>query len=429
MSVYDSLERVREDIITCMKCGNCQAVCPIYKEDFREASVARGKIMLADALLKGELDYTPEVAQRFELCLTCKACVGNCPCGVQVDRIILAARAERVRRRGLPWPKGIVFRGLKQPGLFNKVVGLGRRLQGLVLAPVGEGICRPRFPMGLDSRRIVPPLATVSLKDRVSPVTKVEKPLLRVGFYAGCLTNFVYPDIGLSVIRVLTANNIEVHLLSGQHCCGVPVLMHGDVGTAKEMALSHVGMFFAAKLDALVTACPTCGCAWKHYYPDLLANFSSASKAKDLAAITLDINEFLVKRTGMPAPGSGHVLRKLTYHDPCHLARGQGVRKEPREVLQRLAGAQLVEMALSDRCCGGAGSFSLTHYDIASKIVNRKTERIAASGADLVVTACPGCRMHLTDGLRQKGISQRVLHTVEVLDEAYQASKQQANAG
>lgn len=423
MSVYDNLALLREEILKCMKCGNCQAVCPIYKENRLEAAVARGKVQLADALLKGELVPNHRLAERFALCLTCKACVANCPCGVHIDTIILAARAELVRQKGLRWVKNIIFQGLKRPGVFDLGLRAGSLVQGLVMAAEKEGgLYHPRFPIGLDTRRVLPPLARTQFRDQLPQTNTVAEPRKKAVFFTGCMINYVYTGIGRSVVNVLRANGVEVVIPREQHCCGIPVLTHGDVATAKEMARSHVDAFSKLSFDALVVACATCGCAWKDHYQALLADDPAySSRARELAARSFDISEFLVDHLDF-IPPRGVVNAKVTYHDPCHLARGQEIRRQPRQVLQSIPGIELVEMTTPDRCCGGAGSFSITHVDISLQIGERKVKDIAGTGANTVVTSCPACRMQLEDSLHQKGMFDlEVVHTVQLLDMAYKS--------
>lgn len=154
------LAAVRDEISRCMKCGNCQAVCPIYFETKKELGVARGKLTLAQAALEGELPVTPAFAERLSLCLTCNACVANCPSGVRFDRILLATRAAVVKACGLPPVKKVIFAGLSHPIVFRAGLRSGRLLQPLIFKRHPRKKANyPRFPLGLDRRRIVPPLA------------------------------------------------------------------------------------------------------------------------------------------------------------------------------------------------------------------------------------------------------------------------------
>jgi glycolate oxidase iron-sulfur subunit len=422
MSYLEDLTLVEEEMARCMKCGNCQAVCPLYKETLREAAVARGKVQLAYAYLKGEIPATHALAEKLLFCLTCMACVANCPSGVRVDRVVLAARAAMVREKGMPWLKKIIFQGLKRPRLFDTALKTGRRFQSLALRYRPDiQRCNPRFPIGLELRRVLPPLAKRTLKEEFPEVIRPLKPRARAAFFTGCLENYLYTDIGRAVVNVLLANDVEVIIPHDQHCCGIPTLIHGDIPTARAMAASNLQIFRRYNFDFLVVACATCGEAWKEFYPRLLEAGPAGAAAQAVAAKTRDINELLLQ-IDFRRPAAGAALQ-VTYHDPCHLVRGQGISKEPRQILAAIPGVELVEMKNADRCCGSAGSFSLTNYDMSMQVQARKVEAIRTTGAGTVVTSCPACRMQLEDGLAQAGLPPRVLHVVQVLEQAYAGSE------
>ncbi|MDN5344522.1 MAG: glycolate oxidase iron-sulfur subunit [Clostridia bacterium] len=418
MGYLEDLKLVEEEMAKCMKCGNCQAVCPLYKETLREAAVARGKIQLAYAYLRGEILATHSLAEKLLFCLTCMACVANCPSGVRVDAVILAARAAMVREKGLPWLKRVIFQGLKRPWLFDTALKTGRHFQSLALRYRPEiQRCNPRFPIGLELRRVLPPLAKRTLKEEFPEVIRPVKPGARVAFFTGCLENYIYTDIGRAVVNVLLANDVEVVIPRDQHCCGIPTLVHGDIPTAREMAASNLQTFQGYKFDYLVVACATCGEAWKHFYPQLLEGAPQGEAARALAGRTRDINELLMQ-IDFRQPAAALPLQ-VTYHDPCHLVRGQGISSDPRQILRAIPGVELVEMKNADRCCGSAGSFSLTNYDMSMQVQARKVAAIRDTGAGTVVTSCPACRMQLEDGLAQAGLAPRVVHVVQVLEQAY----------
>ncbi|MBC7324908.1 MAG: (Fe-S)-binding protein, partial [Moorella sp. (in: Bacteria)] len=306
--------------------------------------------------------------------------------------------------------------------LFTTALKTGRYFQPLALRYRPDiQRCNPRFPVGLELRRVLPPLAKKTLKEELPGMLRPQKPRARAAFFSGCLENYIYTDIGRAVVNVLLANDIEVVIPRDQHCCGIPTLVHGDIATARQMAAANLQVFRRYDFDYLVVACATCGEAWKQFYPQLLENSPHGPAAVNMAARSRDINELLVQidyrrpRAGLPL--------KVTYHDPCHLIRGQGISKEPRQILSSLPGLELREMQNADRCCGGAGSFSLTNYDMSMQVQAHKVAAIRATGADTVVTGCPACRMQLEDGLVQGGLTPRVLHVVQVLEQAYAAEE------
>ncbi|ACX51709.1 protein of unknown function DUF224 cysteine-rich region domain protein [Ammonifex degensii KC4] len=418
MSPLNGLGAVEEEIIRCMKCGNCQSVCPIYKELRLESSVARGKIRLAEALLKEEVAATSALKERFDLCLTCLACESVCPSGVKVSSIILAARKELARKKGLPWIKRVLFSTLQRPRILRWGAKTAARLQDLAFKRLGSDKMQPRFPLGLERRRIFPALAPQSLLEQVEERHSVANPLARVALFAGCLTNYVFPSAGLATLYLLRQNRVEVIVPRGQHCCGSPLIYGGAADVVKEMARSHVTLFSSLKVDAVLTLCGTCGEAFQHFYPQLLQDAPGyREKAEELAQKTVDIARFLHQ-----LPLDRNLLKPLdltvTYHHPCHLGRGLGVVQEPVELIKSVPGVRYIPLQDPARCCGNAGSFSLTHYSLSYSILAHKLKDIAATGAQVVLTGCPACRMQLLDGLSQEKMPQEVWHTVELLARA-----------
>lgn len=409
------LAEIENEIIKCMKCGNCQAVCPLYKETRAEAAVARGKVRLAEAALKGQVEYTSGLAHRFDLCLTCMACVANCPCGVRVDEIVLAARAALTENRGLPLPKRAAIKTLSRPKLMDMGVKAASMARGLLFRRVDRGMS-PRFPIGLELRRVLPPPAPKSLKALLAERNSVPGPVMRVAFFAGCVTNYVFPEVGLALLEVLQKHGIEIVFPHAQHCCGTPVLIHGARDTAEEMAASQVDIFTEAGADAIVTVCGTCGEAFRYHYPRLLAGRPAyARRAAALAECTYDIAEFLTGVVPLNEDLLGPVDVSFTYHEPCHIGRGLRAAGKPEKLLKAIPQAKYIPLKEPGRCCGGAGSFSLLHYELSSGVLKHKLADIASTGAEAVVTGCGSCRIQLNEGLAREGMPQRVLHTVEML--------------
>jgi glycolate oxidase iron-sulfur subunit len=199
-----------------------------------------------------------------------------------------------------------------------------------------------------------------------------------------------------------------------QGCCGVPVYTAGDVETGRALARKNIDAFRKHKVDAIITGCAACGAALKQDYEKILG-----LKAGDLGAQVYDFSEFLAKHSKLRFGKCLAAATKVTYHDPCHLNRGQGIKEAPRRVLEALPQVDFVEMQEADRCCGGAGTFSLSHYDLSKAIGRRKAGCIAASGADLVVTSCPSCMMQLEDMLGRNRLPQKVVHLAELVAECY----------
>lgn len=416
-----SIESWEQAAIRCIRCGACQNVCPVFKELQAESAVARGRVKLIRGVINRELDLTEGFREKMSLCLMCKACVANCPSGVQVDKLVEAARREIVEEKGLSFLKKLVFRlVLKNRWVFNKGMQAGSIFQGLIFrqGPNGQGML-PRMSLGLDKRRLLSPLAPKPLKSICPGVVKVPQATRRAAFFTGCMINYIYTDTGQAVINVLKRNGVEVVIPALQNCCGAPVRINGDYQTAKEMAKANIDVLLKEKVDTVVVACGTCGLSLKEEYAELLADDPVYSeKAKRLGGLVEDVTELVVSLPDFKNQ-LGSLPVKVTYHDPCHLARGLKVREQPRDILRAIPGVVFQEMNQRDTCCGSAGSFSLYHYKLSTKINDHKIDAIERTGADLLVTGCSACRMHIEDGLNRRGIPVKVMHTAQLLEMAY----------
>jgi len=429
---HDDLAMVREELDKCMKCGNCMAVCPVYGADKLETSVTRSKIAVAEAVLDGTLALDdPQVYEMLFNCLVCKSCMTNCPTKVNFDRIMLALRAALVRKNGLPWLKKMIFSTLKHPALFDTGMRLGAALQGLAFKTEAGGkaispraaLTRVGGAIGFDGERQMPALNVTPLRDRVDEVVKVEGAVMQVAFFTGDSLNYFYPETGQDLIEVLVANKIEVHIPKGQNCCGVPVLVHGDIETVRTLARNNIDTFEATGCAYLITGCGSCGGAWQHDYTEILAaDPVYGPKAAYWAKRTFDISTFLTRVIKLRQP-KGRIERTVTYHDSCHLKKSMKVAAEPREILKAIPGLTFKEMTAPDACCGSGGSYVLSHYETASTIGRKKAEDINRTQADTVSTGCPACMMQLLDNVHRAGGGQKVTHFISLLAESYRREK------
>jgi len=419
--VAERLENTRKfqaDVEQCMKCGFCGYFCPIYREEHEEKGLARGKDQLIRSALQGEQDLTKGFYEAIDNCLLCRTCVQYCPAKTRIDHAVTAARADYVAEKNLPPAKRIVFRYvLPHRRLFGLALRLASWFQGLL--PRGQGRFRhlPQFLSALGAGRAIPDIAPRFLRTILperSPAAGAPK--YRIGFFSGCATEYVFPEIGEMIVDVLRNLDCEVVFDRRQGCCGAPVYLSGDFHTARKMAARNVEAF--EDYDYVVTGCATCGSGLSEY-PTYLADTPEkkerferfAAKVKDFNKFVIDVLAADLDRLTLKPRFHG---KTVTWHDPCHLARYQEVRTQPRKILQALEGLRFVEMSDADRCCGLGGSFSITHYDVSRKIADHKSDAIAACGADAVVTACPGCMIQLRDALARRNMDVEVLHIGEL---------------
>jgi glycolate oxidase iron-sulfur subunit len=420
----ENLHKVEDKIAQCMKCGFCMYFCPVYREIHAEPIVARGRNVLAMELLEGGQFDWEHLEERFSKCLTCNRCAQFCPAKVEVATITMAARGDIVANKGLPFAKKVVFeKVLKKRGLFGRILRLASKLQWLLPRTRGKIRHLPVFLSALAKGRQIPEIAHTFLRDELpeinSPPPGVTR-RMRVAFFAGCATDFIFPEVGKRTIAFLTQQGVEVLFPKGQGCCGMPVFGSGDFVTAREMADRNVEVFSELEdVDYIVTSCATCGSAMKEGYKTYLADTKEREKRyEEFSAKTKDINEFIIDILKPPPEAfqaSVPTGTKVTYHDPCHLVRYQNISAQPREIIKSIPGVELVEMREPDRCCGMGGSFNVQYYDLSKQIAEHKMNAIADTGADIVVTACPGCMIQLIDNSIQKKMPQRVMHVMELL--------------
>jgi glycolate oxidase iron-sulfur subunit len=418
------IKKFEKDLEACMKCGFCTFWCPVYQEERVESAVARGKNMMIRALVAGELEYTKEYAERLNKCTLCLACTANCPARVQIPPVIVAARADKVRAKGIGFPYNIIYRWLlPRRRLFGSVLRVASWFQGLFL-PRTRGTIRhlPLFLSALGKGRHIPQIAPKFLRQLLPVVNKPPagtSTVMRVGYFAGCMTDFVFPEVGKKLINFLTRNGVEVVVPREQGCCGAPVFLgSGDFETGRKLADTNVRAF--ADFDYVVTDCATCSSAMKDYVKFLADTPQRQQDYARFANKIKDITEFLVDVLKLPASAYKVAAefkgKKVTWHDPCHLSRHMGVTEPPRQILKSIPDIEYVEMPDADRCCGMAGTFSLQFYDLSKKIADKKMAAIDATQADIVVTGCPGCEIQLMDSSIRRGKPLKVMHIIELLE-------------
>jgi glycolate oxidase iron-sulfur subunit len=409
----------------CNRCGFCQAGCPTYKVSGLEWQVSRGRVALVRDILDGRIELNDdEVREAFGTCLRCGGCTVHCPPEVQTAEVMDNAIAELARIKGQSWVKRVIFRNLLPSkellGTAGKAVWLA---QATGAQPLAKGLGVTKI-LGGDAHRAqdtLPRLPSKTAREMLpSMMRAMPNRKYRVAYFIGCGTNLVFPEIAAATVRVLYANNTEV-LIPEVVDCGKPPTVYGDVEAARQLARMNIDVLYGLDVDAIVTDCATCGSFLKEY-PKLLAEDPMyAEKARAVAGKMNDLSQFLA---GIELNDQmGEVRTKITYHDPCHAVRFQKVAAQPRKLLKSIPGLEFKEAAEADMCCGGAGSFFLTHYDLSQQVLARKMGNVEKTGADYLVTGCPGCMMQLSSGVRKHGLPMQVMHTVQLLDRAYSAAR------
>jgi glycolate oxidase iron-sulfur subunit len=403
-------EQLREEVHKCIKCGLCMNTCPVYKQLYFEGASPRGKVQLIKKVMAEELEPSERFHSLLFTCLLCENCTVNCPSGLKVDRLLKAMRAELERKFGLPWQKRIVFHLLRSSRLLPFAMFWGRVFGPTFLSLVAKG------KLGTIPYAKIPRINPVSLihqyPERISPDNLSAG---RVLYFTGCATNYLFENVGKSVIGVLRRLGVEVIVPKQQMCCGLPIFLSG----AREMALDNIRhnlqVLIKERVDAVVVDCATCGAALKKEYVHILDEMGeNTDAAVAVSTKVMDISQYLLQFD--LAQFLEPIQGRVTYHDPCHLLRSQAVKEEPRRLLKLIPGLQFVEMTGADACCGGGGTFQWEHPDVASSITSNKIKAIGETGANLVASGCPGCRMQIYGNLKTELV--RVIHPVELLAES-----------
>jgi len=255
--------------------------------------------------------------------------------------------------------------------------------------------------------RYMPEIALSSFKDSAQVYKKNTKNIGRVAVFVGCSVNYFYPHLGAALLNILLSKGYEVVVLKGEVCCGAPYRSFGLEKEARALAKKNIELFNKMRVEAILCMCPTCTMVIKTQYP-LLAGESIKK--------IMDVNEFFLKKDIIS--GLKTVRKTITYHDPCHLRYGLGIKDEPREVLKGIQGVEFIEMQNAEECCGFGGFFSLNFKELSKTIGKKKMSDIQNTWVDTVVTSCPGCMIQLEDLKRETNAGINIMHIVEVLDEA-----------
>jgi glycolate oxidase iron-sulfur subunit len=405
-------------ISDCVHCGFCLPTCPTYLLWGEEMDSPRGRIHLMGQHVEGT-PVTPAMAGHLDACLGCMACVTACPSGVRYDRLIEQGRAvvEREHERD---PQDRAIRGLVF-GLFP----YPRRLRALrVPLALGERL-RPRLQplltrvhpsLGAMAELAPPVTSPVAAPPRLPPRVAARGPRRAVvGMLTGCVQGAFFPGVNAATARVLAMEGCDVVIPPGQGCCGALSIHSGRAEQAVRFARRTIRTFERAGVRTIVVNAAGCGSTMKEYAEVLADEPEWAARAR--AIRTVDFAEFLAE-LGPAAPRHPLPL-SVAYHDACHLAHAQGIRTQPRQLLRAIPGLELREIAESAICCGSAGTYNLFQPEAARELGDRKAERVRATGADLLVSANPGCTMQIAAAARRAGHGEpRVAHTAEVLDAA-----------
>jgi len=417
---FDTIGPLQPLLQACVHCGFCLPSCPSYLLTGQEMDSPRGRIYLLAAGVAGRVGMNDAFVDHFDTCLGCMACETACPSGVRYAPLIERARSaiedhhtrplgQRLFRRLLllllPFPGRLRIAALPLVVLTS----LRRRLEA-------AGALRRLPPSVAAALGLFPSMTWRTLCARTperTPAATARR--MRVGLLTGCAQRVFFGQVNQAAARVLAAEGCDVIAPARQGCCGALALHAGDREDAREFARRLIDTFDAANVERVVVSTAGCGSAMKEYGELLADDPAWAARAQAFASRVRDITEVLVELGPAQAPRHPVAMR-AAYHDACHLAHAQGIRKQPRDLLTAIPGLTLVPLAENDVCCGSAGIFNLVQPEMGAELGRRKAVKIAESGADVVITSNAGCMLQIAASGRAIDQPRPVLHVVQILD-------------
>ncbi|MEW6060014.1 MAG: (Fe-S)-binding protein [Actinomycetota bacterium] len=400
------------DLDRCVACGLCLPHCPTYRLTGEESASPRGRIAAMRLAAEGRTGVGATFARFMDLCLQCRACEDACPSHVPFGRMMKLARVqiEPLRRgqQGLARPSGLGI-ALAHPRLLTTMA---------LLQPLVKPFLNKRL------RALLPP---ARLSELSAPLPRVTEPTGEargtVAVLSGCVQDRWYRPVNRATICVLARNGWRVVVPRTQVCCGALQAHNGRLDVARKLANANLRAFEDA--DVVVANAAGCGAHLKEYGELLGTEAAEAFSSK-----VRDLMEFLFEE-GIEPPTSNPGFDRVAYHDACHALHAQHVYEQPRALLRQIPDLDVLEIADGDRCCGGAGLYSVVEPQMSDELMRLKAYAIAATGARVIASSNPGCTMQIAAGLRMLGSDAEaagieILHPVEILDRAYSAGEDHA---
>lgn len=403
-----------DGIRACVHCGICLPQCPTYRVLEEEMDSPRGRVYLMRAAAEGRVGLTRTFTRHLDLCLGCRACETACPSGVPFGRLLEQTRGQIERHGSRPLTQRLLARlvlslfpypGRLAPTLAALAFYQRSGLQRLVRA---SGLLR-LAPRVAAMEALLPPLPRGPSPELPELIPARGSRRGRAGLLLGCVQRYLFPRVNELTARLLSAAGYEVVIPRQQGCCGALHLHAGRLDDARRLARGVLAAF-DQEVDVVVANAAGCGSAMREYGHWL----HDDSRAPGFSQAVRDVSELLVD-ADLPVQ---RMEVAVTYHDPCHLVHGQRIRAQPRALLKKIPGLTLVELQESDLCCGSAGIYNLLEPEMAGRLLELKVQRIAETGAQIVVTGNPGCLLQIARGCRERGLAIELLHPVELLGRA-----------
>ncbi len=424
MRAFDDIDKPDPELIRdCVHCGFCLATCPTYLVTGNELDSPRGRIYLMKSALEGEVAMETPLVKHLELCLGCLACETSCPSGVQYGTLIESAKSQIQRRYQKPMPESfyhsLLFSIFPYPKRLSLLLPFLYFYQktGLKKLVESSGLLKRISNKFAGMSEILPEIKSPTTKALAHYTPAAGKRRYSVALLSGCVQSVLFPETNQATVRVLARNGCDVYVPETQGCCGALSIHSGRLGEGRNFAKQTIDLFSKLDVDAVIVNSAGCGSTMKEYENVLKDDPQYIEKAQTLSNKTKDIMEFL-SEIGLPSK-PGRLELEVTYQDACHIAHGQRITEQPREVLGEIPGLKLVEMAESAICCGSAGIYNLVEPEMSRELLDRKITNLEDTGVTTLTAGNPGCLLQIKKGIDQKGLKIETLHPIELLDRAY----------
>jgi iron-sulfur cluster protein len=407
-------------VFRCVRCGACANVCPVYRlvGGHRMGHIYIGAI----GLILTYFFHGPDKARNIvQNCINCEACKDICAGGIDLPRLIKQIHVRIQDRQGHPLPGLLLGQVMKNRRLFHTLLRTAKWAQRPVAGNDGFMRHLPMMFFKEHDFKALPTIADTPFRDRFPQLERetVKRqgpgPRVKAALFSGCVQDFVYPEQMEAAYKLFADHRVTMSFPMAQSCCGLPLQMMGEARTSREVAIQNIRAFEREDVDCVVTLCASCASHLKHIYPILLADDAGLqAKAREFAARVIDFSSFAHDVLGLTAADFAGDNKAATFHAPCHLCRGLGIHDAPRALL-RDAGLDYREADEAEVCCGFGGTFSAKFPELSAELLRKKLDHVEATGAELLLTDCPGCVMQLRGGLKKRGSRIVVVHTAEAL--------------
>lgn len=424
----DEEKEFYRNLSQCVRCAICLPTCPTYQETLNEGHSPRGRVSLIRALYEDQSEATKSLNTFLYGCLECRACETACPNDVVFHRVIEYGKEQLNKGKVTP-RSGTFFKWLFLRRIFRNSKSLDRLMaflrfysrsglraitrftRILRLFPWNLAGLEQLMPAGLGPHRPVRRKNSYAL----IPAGEVRG---KVSFFTGCIADHWLQGANLATVRLLLRAGYRVEVPADQQCCGALHVHLGETQQGMALAMENLEAFDDGGADnPVVVNAAGCGAALKEY-PHLFTHDGNASRARSFSARVRDLTELLAG-VADELPDPQPLAARVTFDDPCHLMHAQGIVTEPRTLIRRIPGIELVELEEASWCCGSAGVYNIVNYRMSMNLLERKMRHVEKTGADILVTANPGCYLQLKLGVRKFGLGMEVLHIAELLDRQY----------